>query len=306
MPQYQKISLLNLILCSSAALFSTASKSCYVKGMAGKKPNKVCDIRDFFKTVRDYNKDKFMKTPNAHIFSGPHGIGKYSTALAMAYEMNAKIVIVTVEDLSDPNKNTMEFIAQVYKDADEYVSKNNRPVVIIFKDIEVVNEIDPKLQSKYWYIIDALKIATQDRLGNPCVTTIITTSDWSKLDDSLISRLMPVSFSLPDKNDRLHILQYVTKKHRIQLPSYLIKAMAFSSHGKKYRDFDQALGKYAFENDHTLAWRDQMKLFHSLAKQNYAIAGAIVVTSLAATLCLIYGAKYLPKINFIQGIHREN
>ncbi|HJZ24593.1 MAG TPA: AAA family ATPase [Candidatus Babeliales bacterium] len=303
--QYQKL-LLSLILCSYSILFSAASNPCYMKGMAGKQPKGACDTRDFFKAVNDYSKEKFLKGPCAHIFSGPIGIGKLSTALAIAQEANVKVVILTVEELSDPNINTMKVIAQIYKDADEYVQKNNRPIIIIFRGLEEPENTTGLDREKYIDIVEALKIATQDRFGNPRVTTIITTTDWKRLNDALVSRCMFVKFDLSDKNDRLEILKFVARKHHTQLPSYMIRAIALSSKGKIYPDFDQAVGKYANEHNQTLTLRNQMKLFHSLAKQNYTLAGATVITSLAITLGIIYGTKYLPKINLFQGTHHEN
>jgi len=213
-----QISLLLLFLTSTCSSFSGKRPSCTMDGMKGPVPEDVCLITNFIKSLPQYDPTAPEIHPrNNYVFFGKPGTGK-TTCIELIEKETGAIVLrydlpTFVENCGDIN--------EVYKNAEEILKREKRPVILVFENVDHAKTRGGILHT-----------VIQNHSGNAYIWTITTAHDFLKTTEGFQNRCAPVKFELPDRSIRKETIQEETYKRNLIMPWMLLTASSILSSGK--------------------------------------------------------------------------
>jgi len=280
-----------LFLCSfSIVIFSQSSNPCRLSGFQGKQPEALCEMRDFFRNVKNILDPK-VRVTSSLMLSGPSGTGKTTAAVVFADEAEVEKRVYAAQQILDPEKDSVEVLKKIYQDADEYVEKTGKPIILIFDGFEYPTDSNENssLHRNQVYTMHTFKSESEDRFGNPRVITVVTTTNWLKFSKPIRSRFSAVFFKLPDREDRLKMIQDAVQRHHVPLSQTSAWVIALLSKGVTWRDIDRTFGDIKCKKSEGLTFQEKLHVLYQLSKQNYVSMGIGCLTSIATIGAILYG-----------------
>ncbi|HJZ23863.1 MAG TPA: AAA family ATPase [Candidatus Babeliales bacterium] len=210
MPKFQKLCPIVTILILSITLLTQiiANPTCRVFGLGGTQPDMVCMLSEFIKQF--INKQERSPITNAVIFEGPTGTGKTEVTKLISQNSGVETKIVYMRLIITKHQNMQEAaeeIRKIYQEADDYVTKENKPLIIIIEEMEIIDASNhEKMHDISKAIIGEINAQIEKHQKNKGVVTIIVTNESSKLDRGLTLRCQRVIWTFPNEADRTAIM----------------------------------------------------------------------------------------------------
>jgi len=266
-----------------AVFFTTYT--CHIPGLIGEMPERVCRLNHFLKVLNG-TAERDPKKPHpgrALMFSGKAGSGKTKCIEYIEKDSGAIIRKYNYPELRNGYEHTTK-IRKIYQEADELSRKLNKPVVIVFEDMDQADNLPGAGL--------CLHNPVQDHLvSNNLIFTIVTLRDWQMASGGMQSRCTLVLFHPPTTSARIDIIRKYCQEYNYNLPEWFIISLALSSFGKTGGDIENII-KNAAEQAKNGTPLTKTEIFKALTKENHTIlATGATTASLAMIVFVLYGVR---------------
>ena len=285
--------------------------NCRVSGIAGKVDDAVCNLREFVRTVENFNAEikQEIKEKRAGLvkydalyYAGP-GRGKTTVFKQIAKEMApyATVKFFRASELIN-TPDAQKFVKELYKEAEELVEKTGRPVVIIVDNVELFSKVkeerdyhDPGerfpfdgVNYKASRVVAPIGTEITNHEYNPYIITILIADveRITQIFEPLVSHFFhgDREWLDPYRQDRAEIITHYAEQHGNSIPSWMISFMAYISEGATGKEIEDVFNTH----NGTIS-----KSYHLFRRGDDVIHGIKVISGLLLTyLGYRYGMKY--------------